>query len=186
MSTVQEEQDWIEAYLELCAVIRSKVPEIKHIDLWYDQLNYEAEEYPYPEECLFLEFTTVGIDTIGLNVQDMMTQIKFIYAFDTLSDTYDRSVNQAVALSFGKTMRKLHKTLQGLSGSNFSSLNRVGFGKELAPESCIAYGQTYATIIRDYSAMEETETVQLQNMKVKVNNGVPVPVPDTPLFDIYL
>lgn len=185
MPTVQEEQDWLEAYLELCAIFRAEVPEIQHIDLWYDQLNYADEEYPYPEKCLFMEFNTVGIETLGGNVQDLNTQVRFIFAFDTLSDSYDQSDNQAIALSFGKVMRKIHKTLQGRSGNNFSSLNRVGMGKELAPASCITYAQTYSTIIRDYSALQVTDTTQLQNVKVEIEKADP-PTPEQPLFEITL
>lgn len=182
-------QDWIEAYKELCAMIThatTGIPEIKHIDLWYNQLNYEQEEYPYPESTLFIEFNTDTIETIGMNVQDMLTRIRFIYCFDTLSDTYDKSENQAVALAFGVVMRKLHKLLQAKSGTHFSSLNRIALTRVEAPEACISYAQTYTCIIRDYGAMQETTEGDMQeaNITLEIQKGSAAPPPDMNLFEV--
>lgn len=180
----QDIQDWINAYLELCELIGKRIPEIIHKDLWYDQLM--EEDYPYPEKCLFIEFNMDNIDSLGKNVQDLMTQISFIYAFDTLSDTYDQSVNQAIALEFGKTNRKIHSLLQSRSGKNFSALNRISIKREPSPQRCIAYRQTYTCIIRDYSALEETKEVDLAELNItpQVVHGDPPPPQDLAMFEI--
>ncbi len=179
-------QDWIEAYKELCTIINTGVPEIKHIDLWYNQLNYEMEEYPYPESTLFIEFNTDNIQSIGNNAQDMFTRIRFIYCFDTLSDTFDGSENQAVALAFGNIIRKLHHILQNKSGDNFSSLDRISLTKVDAPQHCIAYSQTYNCIIRDYSGVLESTEVDL-TATVNVSTGAsPSTQDDEPLFKIEM
>lgn len=179
-------QDWLTAYTELCTAISAAIPEIKHIDLDHDQLLFEKEEYPFPESSLFIAFNTDQIITNGLKVQDMMTQVKFIYAFDTLSDTFNGSENQATALAFGTVMRKLHKLLQNLSGTNFSSLDRIALRKEPSPEGCICYSQTYNCIIRDYSAMTETTTGDLAdaNVTIDLSSGTPPPFPDVKLFEV--
>lgn len=180
----QEQQDWIGAYLELCTLIKASITEIKHIDLWYDQLSFDYEEYPFPEKALFIEFNTDKIDSLGNHVQEMMASIRFIYAFDTYSDTYDGSENQAIALEFGNTIRKLHAVLQGTSGNNFSSLNRTSMKKVIAPEGCCAYAQEYTALIRDYSAMPVAQEQDLQaaNITGEIVNGAPPEPPDLALF----
>jgi hypothetical protein len=183
----QDTQDWLGAYLELAELIKTKIPEIQHVDLWYNQLSYETEEYLYPEKSLFIDFRANSIDTIGNNVQEMNFTIGFIFAFDTLSDSFDDSPNQAVALEFGATLRKIHTLLQARSGANFSSLNRIGMDKENAPAACIAYRQTYSAIIMDYGATPVVEEVDLSTLNIAVEvikNTDPGPVDDINLYQI--
>lgn len=177
-------QDWLAAYLELCILIKAEIPEIEHIDLWYDQLNYEQEEYPFPKHSLFLDFNATSINTVGNKVQEMNFNVGFIHAFDTLSDTFDESPNQSVALEFGVVNRKIHKLLQAKSGDNFSSLDRNGFAKENAPQHVTAYRQTYGCIIQDYGAMDDTAETDLGAIPVtlKIEKGLPVVVDDIQLF----
>lgn len=186
-TAIKDTQDWLAAYLELCTLVKADVTEIKHIDLWHEQLMFEAEEYPFPVHSLFMDFNAIAIETNGLKVQDMVFSIGFLHVFDTLSDTFDGSSNQAVALEFGAVLRKIHRKLQGLSGTNFSSLNRTGFAKESVPfEGIIAYRQTYQCIIRDYAAFDDTEETDLEELDVKleITKGVTTPEPDTDLYTI--
>ena len=180
----KDTQDWLEAYLELCTLIKATIPEIEHIDLWYDQLSYELQEYPYPPKSLFIDFNATSIDTIGIKAQDMNFNVGFIFAFDTVSDSFDDSPNQAIALEFGTTLRKIHSMIHGLSGDNFSSMNRNGFGKENAPQHCIAYRQTYACIIRDYGAIDDTEETDLGAIPVtlQITKGAGTPPEDLEMF----
>lgn len=181
-------QDWIEAYKELCILIETKVPEIKHIDMDHDQLMFEQEEYPFPETALFMDFSTESIQTVGLKVQNMNMQVKFTLAFDTLSDTFHHSDNQAISLAFGGILRKLHKLLQGKSGTHFSSLDRIGLRRAPAPEACIAYSQIYTCIIVDYAAMDETTEGDMltANIKMDLRKGEPPAGTDMKLFEINM
>jgi len=177
-----DNQDWTGAYKELCDIITSEVEEVKHTDLWYEQVSHDMDEYPYPPSSVFFDFNASSIETIGIKAQDMSMQIRVIYAFDTLSDTFKGSLNQSIALSFNPVLRKIHKVLQNKSGDNFSSLNRIGFGRVPAVNGCICYAQTYACIIRDYSATDETETVDMTNPPIILHDGAIQPVVDiTPL-----
>lgn len=188
---IQDTQDWLAAYIELCTLINDNIPEIKHIDLWYDQLNYELEEYPYPEKSLFIEFNSQsgGVNTLGTGAQEIDFNIRFIFAFDTFSDTFDGSENQAAALAFGTIMRKLHALLQMTSGTNFSSLDRNAITKEVAPQHCICYSQTYACVVIDYGAVKDSTEVDLSTIPVtlEVDEGTITPdVDNTPLYEINL
>lgn len=157
-------QDWIEAYKELCEIIKANVPEIKHIDLWADQ--FYNEEYPYPDRSLFIEFFSNEIQTTGEKTQDLIMQIRFILCYQTLSDSFDGSDNQNVALGFGEILRKIHACLQGTYGQNFSAMTRVNLQRVEAPMSCISYSQTYACIVRDYAPVKKGELLNLHEQGV--------------------
>lgn len=176
-----QEQDWTEAYKELCILIKPAVPEIKHIDLWYEQINYQKEEYPHPEQCLFIDFVVNEIKTLGGGVQDLECTILFVHVFDTLSETYHGSTNQAIALAFMATQKKLHKLFQGLSGTNFSPMDRVSNKRIPTQEGFLNVRELgYNCIIRDYSAVKEYTEHTIT--AIGVNNSQAAP---TQWTDIY-
>ena len=156
-----QNQDWGQAYIELCNLIKNDanpqlgIAEIQHVDLWHEQTNYLGEEYPFPPNSVFIKFLTRSITTNGNKVQDLNMEITFFYTMDTYADSYKDSDTQALSLAFIQTSKKIHKLLQGLSGVNFSNLDRIDLGNYPAPEYLIVFYQTYSTIIRDMSAMDE-------------------------------
>ena len=177
-------QDWIAAYIELCAIVKTKVTEVTHADLWHQQIDYEDTEYPWPTNSVFFEFNTDDISVIGNGVQNMNAQITVYHAFNTLSDTYDESNNQAIALAFGNTIKKIHNALQATSGVNFSSLNRISLKRYPAPMYLICYAQTYTCIITDYSGSKQYDQSQSLNdigATLEVDNSPPDAPPDLSL-----
>lgn len=150
------EQDWTEAYKELCAVIKAAVTEIKHIDLWNDQTNNREEEFIIPHHSLFIDINADEITTLGKNVQEMKCMVTFYHVFNTLSDTFDGSTNQAIAFEFMPVNQKLHKCLQGLSGTNFSPLDRKTNKRVHHPDGYLMIReQAYECLITDYSAWKD-------------------------------
>jgi hypothetical protein len=174
------EQDWLEAYKEICALLKHDpdtnpkgIEEVKHYDLWREQVDYMEEEYPWPPGSLFLEFNCVGIDTDGLGVQNMNFEVGVIFALDTLGDTYIESETMDVALAFGAVLKKIHNKLQGTAGESFSSMSRIGFRRVSAPQYLMVYKQTYSTIIRDMSGMKEKGTATVKKQTVKKRTSLP-------------
>jgi hypothetical protein len=176
-------QDWIEAYKELCAIIKTNINEIDHIDMFYDQIFSPQSEDPFPPNCVFIEFNTESIKTIGLKAQDLEMAITFYHCFETLSETYHTSDNQAIALAFGAIQRKLHNKLQALTGVNFSSLNRIGLKRIPTPNtSLIVYALTYTSIIRDYAAIDEFTDVTIG--EVTIEEGTAPALTDLGMFNV--
>lgn len=170
-----QEQDWGEAYKEIALLIKNDetpslgVEEIKHVDLWHEQTNYLADEYPFPPNSVFIDFKGRGLETTGKKVQDINFDVTIYFVLDTLSQTYQGSDNQAISLDFIRICKKIHKKLQAAYGANFSELNRIDIGSEPAPEYLIVYKQVYTTIIRDASAMDEPGEATIK--KVSTNKG---------------
>lgn len=149
-------QSWTEAYKELCLLLDSAVPEIKHKDMWYEQINFPKDDYPYPDRSLFMDIKIDQIETLAQNIQDLECTITFYFVFNTFSETYHGSVNQNTALEFVDICSKLHGTLQGLSGANFSPMDRTKDERFVTREGFLNVREmAYETIIRDYSALKE-------------------------------
>jgi hypothetical protein len=186
---MKDKQDWIGSYKELGAAIldpKTGIKAVKHVDLWHEQVDYLPEEYPWPSDSVFLEYNIDTIETTGLKVQDLMTEISVYYCLDTLADSYVNSPTMDIALEFGKRLREVHKFLQGKSGVHFGKLDRVGIRRVPAPQYLLVYKQVYRCVIRDESAMDELEDRLIKKSKVIKRESPPEGGSDQPLYTVNL
>lgn len=174
---MKELQDWVGAYKEISDAILAPgtgIAEVKHVDMWHEQIDFLPEEYPWPPGSVFLEFNIDTIETTGMKVQDMNCEISVYYALDTISETHAKSDTKDIALAFGNHLRKIHKFLQGRSGVNFGNLNRTGIRRVPAPQYLMVYKQMYSCVIRDESAMDEFGEATIKRVKT---NKLAAPTP---------
>lgn len=183
-------QDWVEAYKEICPLVMHPtqkslgIPEIGHIDLWREQIDYDEESYPWANDSLFINFNTLQNETTGNNIQDCVTEVSFIYAKVCMASSFHGSDNQNQALEFGYTNRKIHKMFQGRSGVNFSNMDRVRGPRRLpSPYYLLVYEQVYKCIIRDMTAMDEPAQALLTGTTLR-KQTITSAVDDSPLFTI--
>ncbi|MBL7902936.1 MAG: hypothetical protein JNK73_13145 [Bacteroidia bacterium] len=176
-----EEQDWIEAYKEIGKLMEA-IPEVKHVDLWHEQIDFLPEEYPWPPGSVFIEVNVSDTSSTGLKVQDLNAEVTVFFVLDTLADTYMKSATQDIAFEFGQVLKKIHKALHGNSGKNFSAMNRRGIFRQPAPQYLMAYKQVFNCIIRDMSAMDEPGEATLT--KATVNTSSPPILPETPMYPL--
>lgn len=61
-------QDWAEAYKELCAIIKAKLPEVKHVDLYYGQdqvVDRDGNWMPFRAPAVFLQMEAAQVSDLG-------------------------------------------------------------------------------------------------------------------------
>lgn len=165
-----DKQNWGEAYMELADLIVTKVPEIKHVDLYYGQEAFMDEDgnwIPFKAPAVFLEFNAADMRDSGVLAQDLLMDIRVLLWYETVQDTNRGSAGQTRALGFIDLMRKLHGALHNASGDHFSPLSRVAMGREDGPPIGYFYSQTYRGVIVDYGATltyteEDTPPLDIQ------------------------
>lgn len=148
-------QDWGEAYKELCALIRAKVPAIKHVDLYYGQEQFIGSDgnwTPFRAPAVFLEFRAAVVQDLGDQAQQLTMDIGVYLLHETVQDTDDRSLGQRRALEFVGLLRQLHATLHSAQGAHFMPLTRTELSRAEAPPFCYFYRQTYRCVIIDNGA----------------------------------
>lgn len=152
-------QDWGVAYKELCAIIKEKVPEVKHIDLYYGQdqvVDQDGSWIPYKAPAVFLQFDAAKVDDLGDNTQQLTLDITMYLSVETVQDTNHGSAGQRRGLEFIGLLRKLHMQMHGASGDHFSPLSRVGLQKKAdAPPYMYMYAQTYRCVLLDNSTSKQ-------------------------------
>ncbi|MCW5900476.1 MAG: DUF1566 domain-containing protein [Flavobacteriales bacterium] len=154
-------QDWGEAYKELCELIKAKVPEIKHVDLYYGQdqvIDSDGKWLPFRAPAVFLDFQAAQVNDVGDLAQQLEMDVTVWVATETVQDTTHGSAGQRRAMQFVGLMRKLHVALHNASGEHYSPLSRVGMQRKAdAPPYMYMYGQTYRCIIHDNSTSPQLQ-----------------------------
>ena len=160
---------------------------IRWIDLWHEQVNYLAEELPFPAPEVFIGFNTTGTDDAGRLVQHCNTQIDMYLFYETFSDTCDGSSNQSGALEFLQELTRLHALFHGRSGENYSAMRRGDMSREDSGGAGNLYRISFECLVTDYSARELfTETENLTAELEITGDSLPAEneAGDTPLYDM--
>lgn len=151
-------QDWSAAYKELCDLIATKVPEVKHVDLYYGQENLvdgDGNWMPFRAPAVFLEFNTAQVDDLGQLGQQLLMDITVYLYMETVQDTNAGSAGQRRALEFTGLLRKLHQVLHGTGGEHYGPLGRTALRRVEAPPYVYLYAQTFQCVIMDYAAVRQ-------------------------------
>ena len=176
---------WSELYTELAEKIKANLPTVRWIDLWHEQVNYLTEELPFPTPAVFIDFNTLQADDNGLLVQELAVQIDFRLFYETFSDTYTGSYNQAGALEFLDRLTELHALFHGKSGEHYSEMRRTDMSREESGGAGNLYRIAFECLVTDYAAKELFNEVQSPEREVKTEKETPVPAPPSePMYDV--
>lgn len=146
-------------YLELAEKINDAIPEIKHIDLWHNQVNFLEEEHSFQAPAVFLEFRATSTDDLSTKVQNLNMQVNVYLFFETFLDSDFKGYNKTAAVAFLDTLTKLHKLLHGSSGENWSEMRRIGFSPVDTGSAQNLYQMPYECLVSDISAKVEADDV---------------------------
>lgn len=145
-------QKFTDAYLEICTRIGTKMPYIKWVDLWHNQVNFLDEEHPFPTPAIFLGFRTQKQDETGQKAVDKIWQIDMYLFYETFSDTFKGSHNQASAIDFLKALDDMTKYFHAWNGSHLGSLSDLGTRPVETGGSGNLYVRSFSCNLRDYAA----------------------------------
>lgn len=169
-----------EMYLEHENTITNKLSEIKHVDLWHEQISFLQEEHPFKAPAVFFAYRSNNIDDLGNKIQDVGLQVDIYYYYETFADTARGSKKQNVGLNFLKMISKINACFHGTSGTYFREMRRVAFAPVETGTASLLYVQRYHCHMIDASAKELSNLVEVND--VEITNVEPTPKPDTPKY----
>lgn len=176
-------QNFEDLYTELSDYLDTRIPELRWIDLWHNQVNFLDDEHAFPTPAVFLSFRSISTQDVGIRVQDVNLQVDCYVYHETFADTYKGSWNRSDALAFLKLQNDVYAILQGTSGENFSNMRRVGFGPVDTGGAGNLYLVSFQCQIRDYAAATRWENAELNEMTVVNEKGPDISDPG-PLFRV--
>ncbi|MBL8002380.1 MAG: hypothetical protein JNL05_10500 [Flavobacteriales bacterium] len=181
-------QDWGLAYQEIATLITTKVPTIKHVDLYWGQdqaVDEDGNWLPFPAPAVFLDFNALSIEDLAEGRQLITMDVGVKLYRETLSDTHKGSGNQAAALAFIGLMRQLHAALHGAKGTHFGPMSRVALSRVDTQAYVQMYDQVYRTVMLDYGATATYQEEDAPPLELPQTPPAAAPAPDPqPLFRI--
>lgn len=157
-------------YLEQEKRVTDNLEEIKHIDLWHEQVSFMAEEHPFKAPAVFFSYRVLETSDKGDRIQELKVQVIIYLFYETFADTSRGSKKQAKALGFLDLLTKINACFHATSGNNFSEMRRVGFAPVETGGAGILYQQTYECFVNDESAKVLYENMKYENMEVETEN----------------
>src|SRR5690606_2012527 len=100
-------QNWEDLYLEHAQMITEKIPEVRWVDLWHNQVNFLTEEHPFPTPATFLSYRILKTKDVGNKVQEVTLQVDAYFYYEIFADTYVGGINQESALDFVRVNGKI-------------------------------------------------------------------------------
>ena len=163
------------------------VPDVRYIDLWHEQTGQLDEELPFPTPAVFIGFNTLESADIGTLAQDIRLQVDLYVFWETFADTYDGAIMQTEALDYLNLMTVLNVLLHGYTGEYFSTMRKTGFQRMDSGGAGNLYRASFECMVRDYSALELMEVVDMQEKDITVtpvDGTTGRPNGERPLYDI--
>lgn len=164
-----------ELYLEHEQRVTDNVAEIKHVDLWSEQVGFLAEEHPFRVPATFFAYRILNADDAGDRTQQLRMQVDVYLFYETFADTKRGGKKQARALGFLDLLTKLNACFHASNGQHFYGMRRTGFNPVETGTANLLYVQRYECTVNDASATVLAESMQFANMEVETEKDPGAP-----------
>ena len=144
------------------------LPEIKHVDLWHDQVDYLSEEHPFPTPAVFFGFTTLNVSDNGELIQTTDLQVDIYVFYETFADTYSGAAMQNEAIEFLDLLLMVGLMFHGRSGEHFHQMRRSGTYRQESGGSGNLYRLQFQTNVCEFSALNLHNHVTVENRDMEI------------------
>jgi len=118
-----------EIFKTLSDKIKTDVPKVRWFDFDLGQLEQEQPPVSWP--CVLFSIQSGSFEQIASGGQQADLMIGIRLAFKVFERTHSVATSfQNVGLQHIDTVEEVHRAFQGLSGTGFEALSRVGFATE--------------------------------------------------------
>jgi hypothetical protein len=147
-----------------------RLPSLQWVDRDKGQFEQMDRELPIPFPAILLSFGRAEYETVGKSTQEGSGILRIRVGYESYAESFDGSIDQEQALKFWEFMEEVHKKLQGLSGTYFSSLERIAEEEDLDHDMIIVNIMEYRCKIFDSSA-DKTKRYVLATAEPVITKG---------------
>ena len=109
-----------ELYMMICERLKSiEDVEIKHIDLWNNNVDYIEQEDGWERPAVFVEFMPLNWEVLKGGEYRSVAEVRLHVVTDWAGSAADGSELQAESLAMLDLSKKIHQVLCGMSGESF-------------------------------------------------------------------
>lgn len=155
-------------YLEHEKRITDNIADIKHVDLWSEQIGFMAEEHPFKAPAVFFSYRILSADDQGKKIQQLRLQTEIYLYYETFADTKRGGKRQQKALDFLDLLTRINACFHASHGQYFGEMRRTGFDPVETGTANLLYVQRYELTVNDSSAQVLENELIFENMEVNV------------------
>ena len=152
-------------YKAICDRISQQVPEVKHIDLWNNNIAVLSGGAVWPRPAVFIEFETIEWRQQQNRVRMADIAVRLHIVTDAVSYNGSTDPKQDTALAFLDLLNKVNAAMHGLRGENFAGFMLTTSATNHDHAELIESVERYITRAQDTSAMltslQQTEVATL-------------------------
>lgn len=154
-------------YKAICARIAEKLPEIKHINLWNNNLAYLTGGALFPRPAVFVEFETIDWQQSLKRVRQADIGVRLHIITDAVLSYGSTDPKEDNALEFFDLIDRLNAALQNLNGENFSAFMLTTSATNHDHAELIESVERFITRAQDTSAIDKNfQLSQVENLKI--------------------
>lgn len=145
-------------FLEISTYLMANVEGLEFVDKDKGQLE-DISNFVFPRPAVFMSFGRFEYTSTGTRTKVGKGVIRFRTAIENYADSYTGSINQEQALAFFEFNEMVHQALEGLSGTYFTSLNKIADEDDTDHKNVIVTVLEYECSLADDSADQKKNFV---------------------------
>lgn len=150
-------------FTDICDRLESKVPELRWIDMDWNQLNLPDQSYPLQFDACLISFPEIPWTSLTRGEQDGLVTILVKVAVDMYNDTHIANgvtaPDRALAVTKMQLVNKVHAALNQFEGTYFSKLVRKRSVEEKRNDGLLVFNEYYQTRMNDVAQTYAETTI---------------------------
>lgn len=160
----------LQIYKAICGRLNAQVPDIKHIDLWNNNIAVLSGGAVWPRPAVFVEFETIEWRQQQNRARMADIAVRLHIVTDAVSYNGSTDPKQDTALAILDLLNKVNAAMQGLRGENFAGFMLTTSATNHDHAELIESVERYITRAQDTSAMfNSLQRVKIDNLNIKNN-----------------
>ena len=107
-------------YKAICERLTQEIPEVKHLDLWNNNIAVLSGGAVWPRPAVFVEFEAIEWKQLQRGARRGDVAIRLHIVTDAVSYNGNSDERQEEALSYLDMLDRINAAMQGLRGNNFA------------------------------------------------------------------
>ena len=146
----------LQIYKAICERLTAQVPDIKHIDLWNNNIAALSGGAVWPRPAVFIEFETIEWRQLQNRVRMADIAVRLHIITDAVSYSGNSDPKQDAALAFFDLLNRVNSAMQGLRGENFAGFMLTTSATNHDHAELIESVERYTSRVQDTSAMRDS------------------------------
>lgn len=162
----------LQIYKAICERLTAQVPDIKHLNLWNNNIAVLSGGAVWPRPAVFVEFETIEWKQLQNRARMADIAVRLHIVTDAVSYNGSTDTKQETALAFFDLLNRVNAAMQGLRGDNFAGFMLTTSATNHDHAELIESVERYVTRAQDTTAMLNTmQNVGIANVNIKQNDN---------------